>query len=577
MREWVEVKRFLLPLGLAFGACNASAQGVVCRDAAMCADIVSRHDAGEFDYAVLAAEVARLGGEREVLALLRDPEVAGRVLRLAEEPGASASLRDAAIRLWPRPGVERQLRLMGKVQSPAVREVALRTLREPGLAQGSLRALATQRQEWDPKQAGRWLEVLSSAPPHREVARALGAVPGERGAPALVRMLHSGEAEAVAAAFGELAEFNAMRAEADLRAALLKSAPESAGSWARALEEAGRNVPSFDAVAFGYAIFRDRTLPPHVRAVGLHSALLYPAGEKGEVKGDVGALLPLLVALPPSDRLAETVPSHRGMQTARTLRAVLEVWQGQDTEAAAAFARALGRARPSLARPLLRDMFAKTSDYRVQVAALEALRAIGEDADWIATAVRGHPLRSVERAAGTKLAKVPAQCRPKARIRESGAARLPFFQSGKYADGKPAPRWELTDAQPVPGGWLAGYQRGLLRYRSDDTSDVTAITGRVLAILPDVVPEPGQRARVFWVVEEGPKVARLHRYEMDGPESKPVTLPKGVRVVRVPDAFRASARGWALEFGGDQPTLAVDRAGRLRRLCSPEGRRGAQR
>ena len=199
------------------------------------------------------------------------------------------------------------------------------------------------------------------------------------------------------------------------------------------------------------------------------------------------------------------------------------------------------------------------------------------DGDWIATAVRGHPLRAVERAADTKLERVPAQFRPKAKIRESGAARLPFFQSGKYADGRPAPRWELTDAQPVPGGWLAGYRRGLLRYRSDDTSEATPITGRVVAILPDVEPQPGQRARVFWVVEEGPRVARLYRYEVDGPLAKPVTLPKGVRVVRVPDAFRASARGWALEFGGDQPTLTVDRTGRLRRLCSTPSREAGGR
>ena len=568
MGEGAGVKRFLLPLAVLVFAADASAQGVVCRDAPMCADLVKRHDASEFDYGVLAGEVARLGGEREVLALLRDPKLAGRVLRLAEEPGGSDALRDTVIRAWPGPGVEAQLRLMRKVQSPVVREVALRTLREPGLAEGSLRALETQRQAWDPTQAARHLEVLKAAPPHREVARALGAVPGERGAGALVRMLGSGDAEAVVVAFGELSSFDAVRAEGDLRATLLKSAPEDAGSWARALELAGRNVPSFDAVAFGYGVFRDRELPPHVRAVGLHSALLYPAGDKGEVKGDVGALLPILVSLPPSDRLAETVPSHGGMQTARALRAMLEVWQGKDTEAAAAFARALGRARPSPARPLLRDMYAKTSDYRVQVAALEALRSIGEDGDWIATAVRGHPLRAVERAAGVKLGVVPAQCRPKAKLRESEAVRLPFFQSGRYADGKPAPRWELLDAQPVPGGWLAGYQRGLLRYRSDDTSEATGFTGRVVAILPDVQPEPGQRARVFWVVEEGPKVARLYRYEVDGPLAKPVTLPKGVRVVRIPETFRASARGWALEFGGDQPTLTVDRTGRLRRLCS---------
>ena len=63
----------LLPLILFVSTADASAQGAVCRDAGMCADIIRRHDASEFDYGVLAGEVARLGGEQEVLALLRDP------------------------------------------------------------------------------------------------------------------------------------------------------------------------------------------------------------------------------------------------------------------------------------------------------------------------------------------------------------------------------------------------------------------------------------------------------------------------------------------------------------------------
>ena len=550
----------------------SAAQGAVCQSARQCADIVRRHDAGEFDYAVLAREVARLGGEREVLRLLGDGEAAGHVLRLAAEPGASAALRDGALRAWPRPDVEAQLRLMRRVRSPVVREVALRSMPDPDLREAAVRALATQTQPWDPRQAARHFDALEAAPAHPETARALGAVPGERGAAALVRMLGSGEAEAVAAAFAELRRLDGARAERDLRAAVEASPPARAGAYARAVEMADEGVPGFDAAGFGFGLLRDRALPPHVRAVGLHSALLEPAREGREVAGDVGALLPILLAMPPSERLADTAPSHRGMQSARALRSLLGTWQGRDTEAAAGFARALGRVRPSPARPLLRDLYGTTSDYRVQLAAVEALAAIGEDGDWIAAATRGHPLRAVERAGaaavGRRPVRVPAQCRPEARPRAGNAARLPYFESGRYRDGRPARRWELVDAQPVPGGWLAGYERGLLRYGSGDTSEATPITGRVAAILPDVEPEPGRRARVFWVVEEGPDVARLHRYGVDAEPVPPVTLPKGVRVVRVPDAFRASARGWALEFGGEQPTLLVDRAGRLRRLCS---------
>ena len=565
---------------LALSPGTAVAQGQVCASARQCGDILARHDPAQFDYDALAAEVARLGPRARgaVVALARDPATAPRAFALAARPGAPDALRRDLLALWPGPDPTLQLTMVGDWQDPSVRQRALSTLDNPALRTASLRLLATQTAPWSPAAARAALPALrraASASPHPALVPALATVPDGGGRATLRDMLDTGDAATVTAAASALMEASPVGGRADLDRAVRRAGPGRAGVWTESLEALGRSVPTFDAIAYGYTLLRDRSLPPHLRAVGLHTAMLYPAGEKGRVGTEAAALLPALAQLPVSDRLATTAASHPGMQTPRAMRALLGVWQGRDTESAAEFARSLGRSGAVAARPILRDMYGATTDYRVQVAVLEALTELGgEDPAWLFGASAEHPVRAVRlagaRAAGTPPLPMAPICRPRARALESGAERLPYFQSGRYADGSPAPRWELRDALPVTGGWLGGYTGGLIRYRSDDTATATPITGRIVAIRPDTPPAPGQRAGVVWIVEEGARVSRLYRWDLTGGPSPAITLPPGVSVVRLPESSRRGPRGWALQFPGDQPTLVVDGQGRVVTVCDPK-------
>ena len=567
---------------LLLGAGSAAAQNPltraerapVCRSVDACTDILKRHDPGAFNYRLLADAFAQQGdrGARALVRLATAPDTAPRAFALAAQPTTPPATREAFFALFPAPNPELHIRMGESHASDTLRRRAIAVLDTPA-RDVAVRALATQTHAFAATDARAALPALAKAnraAPSLPVTRLLAAIP--EAAPELVQAMRADDADIIAESYVALEVLNAPRARADLEAAFRASPARHASAWAEAFELIGRGSQTFDTIGFGYANYRDTRLSPAQRAVMLHSALLYPASAERKVGAEASALVPELVKLPISDRLAETAASHPLFNDPRNLRALLSVWQGRDTDSAARFARSIGAAGAPGSRAVLRDMFARTPDYRVQVAVVDALAELGiEDASWIRGATSRHPIRAVQvagtRAEGIKPPRLGQACFAKGTRLSPTQERMPFFGSGRMGDGRVPGRWELMDAKPFPKGWIAAYRDGLVRYGSDDTAEFIPILGTPVAVMADPL-ETGQiRARGFWILTRGEAVARLYRWTPQGGLLAPSTLPQSARIVKLPEAGASGLRDWAITFDDDQPTLTVTRAGRIQTVC----------
>ena len=547
----------------------------VCRSVDACVDILQRHDPGAFNYRLLADGFARQGerGARRLVALAKNPETAPRAFAVATHSTTPPATREAVFALFPQPNPELHIRMGRTHPSDTLRRRAIAALDSPA-RDAAIRALATQTQPFSDADARAALPALAKAnraKPSLPVTRLLAGIPDA--APELVRALGANNADVIVESFLALERLNADRARADLEAAFRASPASHAGAWTEALERIGRESRTFDAIAFGQANLRDNSLSPAHRAVMLHTALLYPATPERRVGSEASALVAELVKLPVSDRLADTVPTHPLFADPRHLRALLDVWQGRDTGSAARFARAVGKVGAPGSRAILRDMFARTPDYRVQVAVIEALDAMGvEDASWIREATARHPIRAVQAAGaaalGMQLSDPSPACLAAGGPWMRTADRLPYFQSGRMGDGRAPGRWELVDAKPFPGGWLAAYRGGLVRYASSDTAEFVPVIGTPVAVMADPLETGQTRARGFWVLTRGERVARLYRWTPRAGLLKPSTLPGSARVVKLTEAGASGLRDWAITFRDGQPTLTVTRQGRIQTVCA---------
>jgi|GEM_PF-3750258 len=562
----------LTPLSAQAGEIN------VCDSLVECMDILERHPPNAFDYTVLASEFTRFGpqGQAMLVARARDPKLAPRIFALARQPSASGSLRQALLGNWPVPAPALHLTLAPTVQSPVLRRRAIATLNAPSpvLREASIKALATQSSDIAPEDAQAAFASLARSAandPHAPVLKLLARVPGERGAPLIVRALSSNNAEAITTAYLALEALNPERAHTDLKAAFLASPVTNAPAWTTALEQIGMRSQTFDTIGYGYEVLANNTLSATHRAVGLHSALLYPAGEKGKVAKSAASLLPELLTLPVSSRLATTAPSHPLFADPQTAEQLASVW-ASDTLTLASYISNLGKAGTSNHPALLLPLFDQTSDYRVQLSVLAALRKA--DASQFKTRIASHPITAVRRAGAKHIGSATTlsrTCFARGKPFAREPQRLPYFQSGRLKD-RPAGRWELVDAEPLQGGWLAAYRDGVIRYSSEDSSTlVKDVPGRPLAVLPDVPRKVGERGTIFWLLSTDDQITTLTRYADGQPLGRSTTLPPGARVIENRLGPSETHRAWALAFPAksDQPTLHLTRAGRLQALCDP--------
>ena len=560
------------------------AQAPVCQTAQQCVSIVERHGPQEFDYSVLAGEFRRLGprGERALLALAQDPDTARRAFGLARRDAAGQALRDALHARFPLPDPDLHIRLARAHPSAVLQGRAVAALDDPQTRAAGLEALQALPASL-PLAAGERATLLRLLPtiPDAALVERVGA---EASPQTLTAVLARGDADAVVAAFLAWERRDAAAAAQALERAFRASAPERAATWVEALERIGRDSQTFDAVGFGHRLFPDSALPLPLRAAALHSALLYPATAERAVAASAAPLLPALLALPVSDRLADSAASHPLFRDPDRLEQLANVWSGRDTEASARLVRAVADAAPPGARAILRGLFERSPDFRVQVAVLQALGRLGtEDRLWIARATRAHPILAVREAGaealGERTARPAPACFARGPRRRSRADEMPFFEGGRIG-GEPAERWRLVDAAPVRGGWLGAYRDGVVLYPLQGAPREVEVEGQPIAVLADPTSNPAERAPVAWILAQGPSVARLYRFDAaTGTVSTPLVLPRDAFMSEVPDAPRPVQRGWVIAFrGGEQPTLTLSRDGRLLPLCAPPPRpRGLRR
>lgn len=550
-------------------ACGSVAQAEVCRSVRHCATLVERHAPEAFDYGVLAAEVARLNGVEAVVRLW--PDAPEHVLALAARPEAPEALREAVFARWPEGNPWLYLGIAEAWGMPnAVRARVIRTLDHPSLEVREVSRLLLARQVGPFQADAATLEALLVARPVPESVALLAQLPDPRAVGALRDTLRGSDPDTTIAAFLALEARDATAAHADLEAVFRASASRRPAKWAELIARAGMDGAGFDAGIFIRRLRSDASLPPELREAITMAALLHPADEVGDVGPGGRAVAAELTRQPVNLRLAATAPTHSVFRDKDLLVDLaeglggIEVWAGHDAERALITLAETVATTPGIGEDVAASTLRVVSQQGTapaRLAALDALRQLGLGEDTVREAVSDSI--DVARAARRHLGQPPpSTCTAGGEGLPREIKRLPYFEGARRSDGTRLKRWELVDAQPVRGGWLAAYDDVFASYRIGKGAEVRArilegVEGQPVAVLPASSFRKG-RYGYHVLIAQSTEGANIYGHHVSEGLGLVDTIPGEVRVIHRPKAGPETPAhlAWALDFDGDQPTLA---------------------
>jgi len=522
----------------AFSAELTSKEKEVCSSLPMCVDIISRHDASEFDYNILESQFRRFGplGREALLKVLNSKSGNADIAKMIVTSGPlSATERLKVKREW---SVERAdayipLLLDG---NPLSRDFLLLSL---GSHNPATRELARQGLIKLSKTADR--QPLSSSL-RAPLLRALVQDPITEAAPYLARLsvgdasnkfaalLRSGDRHIVSASYDALFRANQSKAFSLL---LSEMGRAQSAAEARAIGEmlVARHSVRSDGFYLKFArdISGDKTRSISARASGLHAVLISGVGELPEFTPERAEALSFLVKAEPFVTEAAYLPVLKRAKSEDELNLIwgvaqAEQWINRDRIVPFFHERKLeGR--------VIRDLI-ESNDFRSVMAGIE--RAKLEHKNSLQRAAN-HPFNHIADLARKKLGLSPvktskASCLISTFDAQDNLNQMPFFDRAWLKTESSArvalQRRDLTTAHPAKTGWIAGYDLskrktrpslsgGVLAYFENKTGDFSKVgdfSGPV-TILPNRTIKLGETTETFWVIDSwGDKFSELSAY-----------------------------------------------------------------
>lgn len=548
----------------------------VCESLRACIDIVRRHDASEFDYAVLETQFRRFGsaGKAALFGLLESDAGQADIARMISAIGPlTVQDRQRVQTKWTQENARSYLPLLLDGH-PMSRDLLLKSLGHPEadvreqVRMALIRLPETVKRAPLPKGLQGPLLSALLKDPIEEVVPYLARVDAAGYEEQLSALLRSGEGDVVTVAYSALYRNNPAQAFNALLAEMERlDTPAQVRAIGQMLATRHKTRSDGFYLKFSRDMSGDAKLSIPARASGLHSLLTVADGLVPDMTPARAEAFSFLLKGQPFTAQDHYIPYLKAAGADEAMTYVWEVAQGE---------RWINRDR-------IADFYIDHSSYDEIIGNLIQSDDVRSFSAGVALSkpiharyIRAqidHPVKEVSKAARQKLGLPEGQnqnrkCPIRAFDLEDMRAQMPFFESGWMIANNKArvavSRSHLTTAHPSSSGWLAGYDLskpgsrsihdggGVLHY--DNKSGAFEVIGEFagpIAILPGQPLKLGQTTERFWIVDLwGGDASDVSAYTLDISSTTP-------RITHI-DALPTTAQDFAVAPNGDLVILFED-------------------
>jgi len=498
----------------------------VCASLKTCLDIIRRHDASEFDYAVLETELRRFGSKSQnaLFDILKSEAGHADIAKLISALGPlSPQLRQNVQSHWSPEKAEAYLPLL-KDAHPLSRDLLLRSLGHPSAdvreqARVALlrlpervRRLPVSDSLTDPLLAALRFDPIGEAAPYLSRLNSLNKDTQ------FASLLRSGQADIVSAAYASLYRNSPSRAF-NLLMAQMERLETPAQSRAIGEMLARRNQARADGFYLKFAtdMSGDPKLSPRARAAGLHGLMVmkpqsFPSLSPARAEG-----LSYLTKGQPFVAQDQYLPFLKASDADRAMGLIWNIAKSENWIN-------LDRIAPFYSGHNAYDDVIKTLlQSNAQRSFTQGLSLANPSYNVLIKSRINAPVTSVANAARRRLRlpalpKLAQNCRFKAIDLEDMRTQMPFFDEGWMVTDNQSrislKRSYLTSAYPSRTGWLAAYDvensrtrsaqsGGTLLHYDNQSGLAQEIAGfsAPIAVLPDRALRLGDTTTRFWIID----------------------------------------------------------------------------
>jgi len=569
----------------------------VCASLKTCLDIIRRHDASEFDYAVLENELRRFGPKTQnaLFDILKSEAGHADIAKLISALGPlSPQLQQNLQRNWSPEKAQVYLPLL-KDAHPLSRDLLLRSLAHPSAdvreqARTALlrlpepiRRLPLSDSLTDPLLAALQFDPIGEVAPYLSRLNSLNKETQ------FASLLRSGQADIVSAAYASLYRNSPSRAFNLLLAEMERlETPAQSRAIGQMLARRNQVRPDGFYLKFATDMSGDPKLSPRARAAGLYGLMVMKPQSFPNLSPARAEALSFLTKDQPFVVQDQYLPFLKASGADRAMGLVWKIAKSENwinLDRIASFYSSHS-AYDEVIKTLLQS--------NTQRSFTQGLSLASPKYNAVVKSRINAPITSIANAARRRLrlpalSKTAQNCRFKTIDLEDMRNQMPFFDEGWMVTDNQArmslKRSYLTSAHPSRTGWLAAYDIGKSRARSAQTGgtllhydnqsglaqEIAGFTAP-MAVLPDRALRLGDTTSRFWIIDRwGGDSLDVSAYRLDLTQGKP-RLDHLVALPNNPKGFAVAGNGDLFVNFADkaQPAIRVSSSGQMRLACAAQ-------
>ena len=567
----------------------------VCASLKTCLDIIRRHDASEFDYAVIEDELRRFGPKTQnaLFDILKSDSGHADIAKLITALGPlSPQLRQNLQRNWSPEKAQVYLPLL-KDANRLSRDLLLRSLAHPSAdvreqariallrLPENVRRLPVSDSLTDPLLAALQFDPIGEAAPYLSRLNSLNKETQ------FALLLRSGQADIVSAAYASLYRNSPSRAFNLLLAEMERlETPAQSRAIGQMLARRNQARPDGFYLKFATNMSGDPKLPPRARAAGLHALMVMKPQSFPNLSPARAEALSFLIKGQPFIVQDKYLPFLKAAGADRAMGLIWKIAKSENwinLDRIASFYSGHS-AYDAVIKTLLKSNAQRSFARGLSLAKPSYNALIKSRINAPVTPIANAARRRLRLPA---LSKPNQNCRFKAIDLEDMRTQMPFFDEGWMVTDNQTrlslKRSYLTSAYPSRTGWLAAYDVGNSRARSaqsggtllhyDNQSglaqDIAGLSAP-MAVLPNRALRLGDTTSQFWIIDRwGGDALDVSAYRLNLTQGAP-RLDHIVALPYNPKGFAVAGNGdLFVNFADkDQPAIRVSPTGQVRLACA---------
>lgn len=567
----------------------------VCASLKTCLDIIRRHDASEFDYAVIEDELRRFGPKTQnaLFDILKSDSGHADIAKLITALGPlSPQLRQNLQRNWSPEKAQVYLPLL-KDANRLSRDLLLRSLAHPSAdvreqariallrLPENVRRLPVSDSLTDPLLAALQFDPIGEAAPYLSRLNSLNKETQ------FALLLRSGQADIVSAAYASLYRNSPSRAFNLLLAEMERlETPAQSRAIGQMLARRNQARPDGFYLKFATDMSGDPKLPPRARAAGLHALMVMKPQSFPNLSPARAEALSFLIKGQPFIVQDKYLPFLKAAGADRAMGLIWKIAKSENwinLDRIASFYSGHS-AYDAVIKTLLKSNAQRSFARGLSLAKPSYNALIKSRINAPVTPIANAARRRLRLPA---LSKPNQNCRFKAIDLEDMRTQMPFFDEGWMVTDNQTrlslKRSYLTSAYPSRTGWLAAYDVGNSRARSaqsggtllhyDNQSglaqDIAGLSAP-MAVLPNRALRLGDTTSQFWIIDRwGGDALDVSAYRLNLTQGAP-RLDHIVALPYNPKGFAVAGNGdLFVNFADkDQPAIRVSPTGQVRLACA---------